>query len=162
DEMINGERWYKISPPAGEFRWIQSSLVERTGPIQKGEPSPLPIASDTADSNPVKLASATAPASSTTNATTDSGAPPLLPVTNPSDSATPATTSARPGTTATANPASTSTPPAQPAQTQPAQTTAPSASPQAAATQPTGDLSHDLSAIELRLSRMVAAPTNLW
>jgi uncharacterized protein YgiM (DUF1202 family) len=162
DEMINGERWYKISPPAGEFRWIQSSLVERTGPIQKGEPSPLSVAADGADPHPVKQASATGPVTSATNVTTDSGAPPLLPVTKPTDPATLATASKPPTTTATANPTSTATPPAQPAQTQPPQAGPVSATPQPATTQPTGDLNHDLSAIELRLSRMVAAPTNLW
>jgi uncharacterized protein YgiM (DUF1202 family) len=160
DEMINGERWYKISPPAGEFRWVQSSLVERAGPIRKGEFSP--ITADAADPHPVKQASATASVTSTTNATIDSVPPPLLPVSKPTDPAPPATASAPPTTTATANPTSTSAPPAQPAQTQPAQTPAPSTSPQAAATQPPGDLNQDLSAIELRLSRMVAAPTNLW
>ena len=34
EENISGEKWYKIAPPAGEFRWIQAAVVERSGPIQ--------------------------------------------------------------------------------------------------------------------------------
>src|SRR5882757_8918321 len=29
EENINGEKWYKIAPPAGEFRWIQAAVTER-------------------------------------------------------------------------------------------------------------------------------------
>ena len=31
EENISGEKWCKIAPPAGEFRWIQAAVVERTG-----------------------------------------------------------------------------------------------------------------------------------
>ena len=34
EETLGDERWCKIAPPAGEFRWIQSSLVERSGVMQ--------------------------------------------------------------------------------------------------------------------------------
>ena len=34
DETIGEERWCKIAPPAGEFRWIQASLVERLSGVQ--------------------------------------------------------------------------------------------------------------------------------
>src|SRR3954471_3945960 len=40
EQNIGGEKWFKIAPPAGEFRWIQASIVERTGPIQGSDPSP--------------------------------------------------------------------------------------------------------------------------
>src|SRR3954471_12078676 len=33
EQLVGNETWYKISPPAGEFRWVQTSLLERTGPI---------------------------------------------------------------------------------------------------------------------------------
>ena len=33
EDNFNGEKWFKIAPPAGEFRWIQASLVEKIGPI---------------------------------------------------------------------------------------------------------------------------------
>src|SRR5262249_2677710 len=108
-------------------------------------------------------ASGTAPVSSAAATTTDAGAPPpLLPVAKPTDPGTSATanvssSTAATTTTAAANSTSTASPAAQPAQPGVAPTSS-----QQSATQPTGDLSHDLSAIELRLSRMVAAPTNLW
>ena len=34
EDQLGDETWYKIAPPAGEFRWIQASLVERIGPVQ--------------------------------------------------------------------------------------------------------------------------------
>src|SRR3954467_3039841 len=33
EATVSDEKWCKIAPPAGEFRWIQSSLVEKVGPI---------------------------------------------------------------------------------------------------------------------------------
>jgi hypothetical protein len=132
EATLNGEKWYKIAPPAGEFRWIQSSLVERLGPIPKTTPE----------------ATAVPGIVSTAGSVNASSPPPLLPIgksadaTNPSVS-TPATTSG------TANATTTSATPAG----------QPSAIP---GTAPTGDLAHDLAAVELRLSRMAAAPPNLW
>jgi len=119
DESFQGETWYKIAPPAGEFRWIQASLVERTGPIQP--------------------ASAETPPAETPPPASDSAVPPLI-------SNMPASNS-------------TSTPPAV---TSPAASTpvAP-AKPQAAGSA-ADNLSDELSAIELRLSRMATAPVNLW
>jgi uncharacterized protein YgiM (DUF1202 family) len=34
EEEIDGQTWYKIAPPAGEFRWVHSTHIQRTGPIQ--------------------------------------------------------------------------------------------------------------------------------
>lgn len=70
-ENVNGETWYKISPPAGEFRWIQSALVERVGPIKQAS-AEAPIATKSTNSE-----AKTPPAS--TAAATDAVAPPLLP-----------------------------------------------------------------------------------
>jgi uncharacterized protein YgiM (DUF1202 family) len=147
EENINGEKWCKIAPPAGEFRWIHASVVERSGPITESGSAPTPIAGDT---NVIKLTSGTAVAPAPNSAAAnDSGAPPLLPVSKPSDPSTPAASNA----SATA----TTTPPAAPA-TQPA----PATTSQPPAVQASGDMSHELAAVELRLSRMAAAPTNLW
>ncbi len=33
EEQLNGETWYKVSPPAGEFRWVHGSALERIGPL---------------------------------------------------------------------------------------------------------------------------------
>jgi len=37
EEEIDGQKWYKISPPAGEFRWVHASHIQRTGAIPNGE-----------------------------------------------------------------------------------------------------------------------------
>jgi uncharacterized protein YgiM (DUF1202 family) len=130
EENIGGEKWYKIAPPAGEFRWLQASLVERTGSIQASSSSTTTPAP--ADSNTIQQTS---------------GAPPLLPFAKPSDPSTPSTPMA---------PTATQAPASAPAAAAPAATSQPPA-PQAS-----GDLSHELAAVELRLSRMAAAPANLW
>jgi len=36
EEQEGGEKWYKIAPPAGEFRWIRANQVERIGPLAAG------------------------------------------------------------------------------------------------------------------------------
>jgi uncharacterized protein YgiM (DUF1202 family) len=150
EETLNGEKWYKVSPPAGEFRWIQAAVVEKTGPIQAspsstGAPSNQPAT----DANPIQLTSAAADASTpATNTTSDASPPPLLPVAKNSAPIAPTT----PTTTAAATPTT-------PSSAAPA---APAAAAQPPASQASGDLSHELAAVELRLSRMVAAPTNLW
>jgi uncharacterized protein YgiM (DUF1202 family) len=116
EEKFGNESWYKIAPPAGEFRWIQAALVERA--------------------TLVKTASAETPV-------TDATAPPLI-ADAPASSAIPTPPS----------------PPASPPTTNQTAATAPVAPPQAG---PVADnLSRSLNEIELRLSRMVAAPVNLW
>jgi uncharacterized protein YgiM (DUF1202 family) len=149
EENISGEKWYKIAPPAGEFRWIQAALVERAGPIEKSGSSAIRAAvpADT-DANPIQLASGTAarPASTPAEAS-NSGAPSLLSVPKPSDASAQATPNAPSQAAAAATPAVQSTP---------------AAASQPQASQASGDLSHELATIELRLSRMAAAPTNLW
>ena len=128
EEQIGGETWYKIAPPAGEFRWIQASLVERIGPVQ--------TASD----------ESTAPAPPSTNDTkTDAAAPPLIPSASPTN-APAAPPSPAPQAAATSAPVSSAPPASAPRIPGPV----------------ADDLSRELAAIELRLSRMVAAPVNLW
>jgi uncharacterized protein YgiM (DUF1202 family) len=136
EEMVGGEKWYKIAPPAGEFRWIQKSLVERVGPI--------PTTSNESET-PATSKATTPPVTGTPTAqpTNESGAPPLIPTSQPGDDNASAP--------APATPASPTTPPsATPALEEPQ------------ASQPTGDLNQDVAAVELRLSRMAAAPANLW
>jgi hypothetical protein len=129
EEVIEGETWSKIAPPAGEFRWIRASLVERIGVVQTAS------------------AESTAPAN--TNASEPKSAaeaPPLI--SEPPASSAPAAPAAVAPVSAT--PVASAAPAAQPAARQQA------AGPVA------DDLSRELTAIELRLSRMVAAPVNLW
>ncbi len=144
EEYIKGEKWYKIAPPAGEFRWVQASVVQRSGPIKSSDSlltSPATRA-DAADATNIQQTSATAEVTTPTSTTTkDSGSPPPLPTSKPSDPAT-------------------ALPPPSPPPT--ASTSAPAAANQTQASQASGDLSHELTAVELRLSRMAAAPTNLW
>jgi hypothetical protein len=129
EDTINGEKWYKIAPPAGEFRWIQASLVEKTGPIpNNGSDRPSDTDAEVSvgrqtesnTNNPSPLADAK-PNSADALQPIASPLPPTLAVPIPAASPQPPT----PGT-------------------------------------PSTDLSHDLTAIELRLSRMAAAPPNLW
>jgi hypothetical protein len=138
EEIVSGEKWYKIAPPAGEFRWIQNSLVERVGPI--------PATSSETEASATQTSTPSSTTSSTPAAkpTSDAGAPPLIPASQPGDANTSAPTPAAP--------ASPTTPPS----------AAPTTAEQPQASLLTGDLSQDLTAIELRLSRMAAAPANLW
>jgi hypothetical protein len=136
DENFQGETWYKIAPPAGEFRWIQASLVERIGPIKADSAETPPASPPTADTTNAAVApAATGAAEPPAN---DAAAPPLI-------SNTPASNST--STTAAVAPAANA--PVAPAKPQAAELAA-------------DDLSDELSAIELRLSRMAAAPVNLW
>ncbi len=137
DESFQGETWYKIAPPAGEFRWIQASLVERIGPIKTDSAETPPASPPTTDTtNAAAAAPVTGVATPSAN---DAAAPPLISNSPTSNSA--------------------STPPA--AITPVASTPSPPAKPQAAESA-ADDLSRELTAIELRLSRMAAAPVNLW
>jgi SH3-like domain-containing protein len=149
EENINGEKWFKIAPPAGEFRWIQASVVERIGPVEKSGSSPAALESTPAATALSEIQQTSATAATTTPAaaaTSNSGAPPLLPMAKAAD---PSASAAPDSPSAVGTPAS----------------AAPSASAAASeppATQASGELSHELAAVELRLSRMAAAPTNLW
>ena len=124
EEKFGDETWYKIAPPAGEFRWIQAALVERA--------------------ELVKTASAETPV-------TEASAPPLIPGTQAS-SAIPV----QPQATAPANMLPAATAPVAPPSAGAVPVAPPQASPVA------DDLSRSLTEIELRLSRMVSAPVNLW
>ena len=150
EENISGEKWYKIAPPAGEFRWIQASVVERDRADTRAR-SPRPATDTsrrgcrTAIQQTSGTSAATAPIST---ATSNSDAPPLASYHK----------TLRPEHTTDAKRASNrrhyttrcTSHAAAPATSQPQRA------------QASGDLSHELAAVELRLSRMAAAPTNLW
>jgi SH3-like domain-containing protein len=53
-----GQKWYKIAPPAGEFRWIHSSCIRRTD----GAPEPPRVENDSAiETTPSKAVIETEP-----------------------------------------------------------------------------------------------------
>jgi hypothetical protein len=140
EEIIGDEKWYKISPPDGEFRWIRAPLVERVGVIQMAS------------------AESTAPAVTASEAKADAVAPPLMPTT---PAASPPPLSSAPQTATTPPPTSAAPPTPSPTASAAPAPAAPTA--KSPASGPVADdLSRELAAIELRLSRMVAAPVNLW
>ncbi|MEX2316099.1 MAG: hypothetical protein WD669_03040 [Pirellulales bacterium] len=83
-DSSDGETWYKVAPPAGEFRWIHVKAIERTGPIPAGSSKPRHDEREStasAASNAVVKAAGETPVAETTPATTavpakPSGAPP--------------------------------------------------------------------------------------
>ena len=161
EEKVDGETWCKIAPPAGEFRWIQASLVERIGLIQSAAvetPAATPAATPPAEAN-TAVAAPTAP-EKTWTAAGDNGAPPLISTLPGATSlgataGSPSTASAAPFTS---TPTDTTSNTSLPTKTSPA---APLTTTQTSAA-PVDDFSRDLAQVELRLSRMAAAPTNLW
>ncbi|MCC7473865.1 MAG: SH3 domain-containing protein [Pirellulales bacterium] len=86
EERIENETWYKIAPPAGEFRWIQAALVERRGPIQTvaaESTSPSTGVGQTSKNEPPTSGQPNGPASTAQGDAL--AAPPLMP--NTADSA---------------------------------------------------------------------------
>ena len=151
DETIGGEKWYKIAPPAGEFRWIQAAVVQREAATKDAETLPTKV-----QDNLVQLAAGTEAVPAGAASAGDAAPPPLLPV------AKPAHDIPAPAAPADTGPTPTATAPAPAAPAAPNAQNAPAAAAPQPAAQASGDLSRELAAIELRLSRMVAAPVNLW
>jgi hypothetical protein len=58
EQTQGGQIWYKIAPPAGEFRWIHSRNVDRTDGEVQGEPPPPPavVTVPMADENAIPAA----------------------------------------------------------------------------------------------------------
>jgi hypothetical protein len=189
-ESFDGETWLKIAPPAGEFRWIQSTSVEYAGAIgdaadegderEEQEISPIQTTSATSEATPVKSGAGEANAQTPPAATGE--APPvngetwrateapigaLSPPPNaPAEIAAPplrpiAGAVAEPPVAATATTPTTSTMPA--ATTPPGAPGATAAPPSGVPASATGsDLQRQLTDVEMRLSRMAASPPQLW
>jgi hypothetical protein len=43
EETVDSKKWYKIAPPAGEFRWIHARNLERIGGRSAAEPTTPPV-----------------------------------------------------------------------------------------------------------------------
>lgn len=171
-ETIDGEKWFKIAPPAGEFRWIHAASVERRGSIAESEPpaeadSQIVPASATSESAPEKVEIKPEVASkSVAEAAPTSGESwraSSAPASAPPADVTPPPLTPR-ATSTTPSPAPTPAAAAPPVSTTPSAAPSPSVTPSAtAAPAPTGiDLPRQLTDIELRLSRMASAPPQLW
>lgn len=159
----DGKTWCKIAPPAGEFRWVHATSVQRVGPVTQPDEQPE-------EETQVVTASATTETTPEAPPATPLEAPPLVtePAATPGEQWRSISESTNPGTTRTA-PAQTLPPPITPIAAPAPQTAAAvptAAPPQAAAAPlaevPAGDLQRQLTEIELRLSRMAAASPHLW
>lgn len=189
EESFGGETWYKIAPPAGEFRWIQSALVERAGPIRTvsaespataNEPAKNAVPLPTTDVVPPPLMPSTAPTDWKSSQPADavpakaaapSASPPSATPTAPSG-ATAGSPSSVPAEPAVA-PASPASPSASlPVAASPAASNSPASAaggdastrrlPPTASAGAATTFDDELAAVEVRLSRMASAPVNLW
>jgi hypothetical protein len=177
---FDGKTWCKIAPPAGEFRWVHATNVQRVRPLVSSE------ADTTAEPEAAEPEVVTASASTETPAAkakpAEVEAPPL--VTEPLGTEPPVSTGEQwraPGAAAATPPAAGTatpginplTPIGMPPASQPAVAIAPSPGPPtsvAAASKPpapvvntaSGELQRQLTEIEMRLSRMAAASPHLW
>jgi hypothetical protein len=165
----DGETWYQIAPPAGEFRWIEATQVKRVGVLEAAErdaPATVVAASATEDAAAADATSASAPSAQRTE-----GTPP--PDAEVKTQAGDAWRAAPNGASASSNPIA---PPLASSNESPsyagspaAEATVPAAPPSAAAqtsaapaVDPAAPLARQLTDLELRLSRMVAAPPDRW
>jgi hypothetical protein len=175
EEESSGEAWYKIAPPAGEFRWIQAAQVQRSGPLGGGEgeaaadDEPAVIAASATNDNPQPASNAAAPAAEPATPAAESSSAPAAEA-GPGESWRAAGVGGKPAAAElTAPPLAAPTPSretaAQRTADPPTAVVAPLASaraPAASADQPPAELARQLTDIELRLSRMVAAPPDQW
>jgi uncharacterized protein YgiM (DUF1202 family) len=153
----SGETWYKIAPPAGEFRWIAANNLTFEDATSGNK----------AASSGVTRASHDEPTTSTQDGkSSEFMAPPLVSSPDPAPPSTTTFAASKPTTPAAqpvantpavaASTAATSPPPT--ATAVPKQDVAPIVSPAAA----TPEVAGQLRDLELRLSRMVAEPPSTW
>ena len=165
EQSIDGETWYKIAPPAGEFRWIQSRHFAQADRAPRGEPS-------TDEPQPVEQS---LPPIVTVATTTESAAPGATPVVQATESqpaaqqkwrAAPADampTEVVAPTLATDSADSKTPTPASDTAAATTSQSSPSNAPSPQPTAPLGDeLARRLTGVELQLSRIVAEPPATW
>ncbi len=171
EEADGREKWYKIAPPAGEFRWIHATNVQAIGPLSPptshapDEPI-IVVAATTEDSSAsgAQAAETEADPAEANAAETVVPAPESQPA--PDNDWRPAPAgSAPPPLQVAAPPLAASTAPAAAVgadeRTLPTAPPIPSAA-RAATTQLPDALARKLTDVELRLSRMVAEPPDRW
>jgi uncharacterized protein YgiM (DUF1202 family) len=143
EQTQDGQNWYKIAPPAGEFRWIHTRHVAREdapAPAQPAAPAvvtvPIAAESTVAGAAPITLVADSQPASEDTWR----AAPP-----DAARVSSDAASSVLPGSL------------------DPARPTAAASSPSTTTPAPiSDDLSRRLADVELRLSRTVCQPPATW
>jgi hypothetical protein len=181
EETVDGKKWYKVAPPAGEFRWIHATNVERVTVTPPAVAKPIvtvPLSEATPETHgateraesPVTLVSDSQP-----QAGTDWRAAPVDPSKDAAKSAlaespaaatksevesTKTPTPDKAAANAAVSPTSTGTPTA--AAPVVAATVSAPPSQNAALLPASNDLTRQLTDIELRLSRIVAEPPATW
>jgi hypothetical protein len=166
-QSLDGQTWFKIAPPAGEFRWIHAASVERRGPISEGaapaedDAQVIPAAATSSESD-------VAESKANTTTTTAQETPNAPASENTWQASTTPVATPMPAAPPLPQPA----PPLEPVTPSPTPTTAPAKSPtppnppvnaDAAPKTPAGfDLPRQLTDVEMRLSRMASAPPQLW
>lgn len=151
EETEGAEKWYKIAPPAGEFRWIRANHVERVGPVT------VDSADSTTETVVVTSASDGGSGEKQT-AENETGADQPVSSQTTTESEVPAPAGADAWRAA---PAAGQTVPT--AAGMATSAPGPIANQPGKAVGPVGDeLERALTEIELRLSRMVAAPPQEW
>jgi SH3-like domain-containing protein len=98
EEQAGSETWYKIAPPAGEFRWIHENHIRRTGPIASElNQSAVPSAESANPSSAAELGDLNEPQTNesiiTTAIPSDESAIQTVAVEEPAAQASPSTTS---------------------------------------------------------------------
>jgi uncharacterized protein YgiM (DUF1202 family) len=159
-DSSGGETWYKIAPPAGEFRWIYAPHAKRV--------RSLAISESERDGQPIVVAtSANEESDAADNKTIDASGD----TTTATPDATPdetwrAASADRPSASDDMIPPPLSSSESAPPTTTLQQTTEPANGPAPGpadlVSNVSGALGRRLTEIELRLSRMVAAPTTQW
>lgn len=146
-ETIAGQTWCKIAPPAGEFRWIHSSNIRPT----------QPQSTSTATSEIVTVAASTDDfnASQVVTADAEQAVSPVAPV---AEQETPV---GEDDWRASTDPAATERD-SSPSPVASSATSPPIAPLQPAASLAAGELDRQLAELELRLSRAVTGPPQLW
>jgi hypothetical protein len=163
EQTLDGQTWYKIAPPAGEFRWIHSRYVNRADkPAPEESPAPavvtVPIAEELRqhDAAPIALVADAQPAS---DETWRAAPPSTIAAAEVEPRA--ATTSI--GDIAASNPVANG--PLDSASAKATINPAPAAA-DASSPQPVGSVSEgvasQLTELEMQLSRTVAEPPTTW
>jgi hypothetical protein len=176
EQKIDGQLWYQIAPPAGEFRWIHASCVQRLEPLSSSadepEATPVVTASATEASNGESTKTegdATAPETPEPDTNSNGAAGDLWRSPSGGAASSPAEISAPPLAAVTPDsepaevPTAVAPSPPEPATAAGALSDRPAGPAAGAASEAgTDDLSRQLTEIEMRLSRMASAPPQLW
>jgi uncharacterized protein YgiM (DUF1202 family) len=172
EQSFDGQTWYKIAPPSGEFRWIQARNVARLDPLRTNEV--VPAESSPPVEQPSSPVEQSLPPIVTVAATSESATTgvPLVPQATstqavaqqewraaPADALPTGVATTPPDTDAANNNAA-------PNAADPAATSSPASNSEPVAPQPSGPiadgLARRLTGVELQLSRIVAEPPATW